>query len=90
MHYQPSDGKWQVSGKAQLLIELRQKMTAEQYNAEKTALQEFLCGYFSVGDCNQALGDTISPLKATPNGGKVLKVRWGCLDVAKAAACCWS
>ncbi len=76
MHYQPSDGKWQVSGKAKLLVDLRQKMTPEQYEEEKIALQEFLCGYFSTGDCNQALGDSISPLKATPTGGKVLKVRW--------------
>ena len=50
MDYRPSDGTWQVGGDAQLLIELRQQMTAEQYDANKRALQEFLCGYFSSGD----------------------------------------
>lgn len=51
-------------------------MTPEAYEQDKRALQEFLCGYFSSGDCTNALGDSISPLKATPKGGKVLKVRW--------------
>ncbi len=76
MHYQPEDGKWQLGGKAKLLIELQEQMTAEEHEQNKRALQEFLCGYFSSGDCKNALGDTISPLKATPKGGKVLKVRW--------------
>ncbi|WP_417748735.1 hypothetical protein [Rosistilla oblonga] len=76
MDYQPSDGTWQVGGDARLLIELRQQMTADQYESNKQALKEFLCGYFSSGDCNRALGDSISPLKATAKGGKVLKVRW--------------
>ena len=77
MHYKPEDGKWQLGGKAKLLFELRGQMTPEEHEQNKRALQEFLCGYFSSGDCNNALGDTISPLKATPKGGKVLKVRWG-------------
>ena len=76
MQYRPTDGKWQVGGNARLLIDLRQQMTPEQYAEEKRALQEFLCGYFSSGDCNHSLGDSISPLKATAKGGKVLKVRW--------------
>lgn len=76
MHYQPKDGKWQLGGDAKLLIELRQQMTPEEYTQEKQAIQEFLCGYFSSGDCNNAMGDSISPLKATPKGGKVLKLRW--------------
>ncbi len=76
MHYRPTDGKWQVGGNARLLIDLRQQMIPEQYAEEKRALQDFLCGYFSSGDCNHSLGDSISPLKATANGGKVLKVRW--------------
>ena len=77
MHYKPGDGKWQLGGNARLLFELRQQMTPEEHERNKQALQDFLCGYFSSGDCNNALGDTISPLKATPKGGKVLKVRWG-------------
>lgn len=76
MHYQPEDGKWQLGPMATLLFELREQMTEELYEQNKRALKEFLCGYFSSGDCNNALGDSISPLKATPKGGKVLKVRW--------------
>ena len=51
-------------------------MTPEAYAQDKQALKEFLCGYFSSGDCRNAQGNSISPLKATPLGGKVLKVRW--------------
>lgn len=76
MHYQPKDGKWQLGGNARLLFDLRDQMTPEEYEQNKSALQEFLCGYFSSGNCTNALGDSISPLKATPKGGKVLKVRW--------------
>ncbi len=76
MYYKPADGKWQLGGKAKLLFELRDEMTPEEYEQDKLALQKFLCGYFSSGDCKNALGDSISPLKATPKGGKVLKVRW--------------
>jgi len=75
-HYQPEDGKWRLGKDAELLLELRKQMTAEAYEAEKQALQRFLCGYFSSGHCRNALGDSISPLKATRMGGKVLKVRW--------------
>jgi hypothetical protein len=70
MQYRPTDGKWQVGGNAKLLIDLRQQMTPEQYAEEKRALQEFLCGYFSSGDCNHSLGDSISPLKATAKRGQ--------------------
>lgn len=41
MQYQPSDDKWQVSGDAKLLIELRQQMAPDQYEQEKQALQFF-------------------------------------------------
>ena len=76
MHYEPSDGKWQLGEQAMLLSELQQRMTPEAYAQDKQALKEFLCGYFSSGDCRNAQGNSISPLKATPLGGKVLKVRW--------------
>ena len=76
MDYSPQDGKWQLGEKATLLSELRRRMTDEEYEQEKQALQEFLCGYFSSGDCRNAQGSSISPMKATPLGGKVLKVRW--------------
>ena len=76
MHYAPEDGKWQLGEKATLLSELRQRMTAEEYEQDKQALKEFLCGYFSSGDCRTSQGSSICPMKATPSGGKVLKVRW--------------
>lgn len=76
MHYVPDDGKWQVSEKATLLSELRERMTPEEYGQNKRALKEFLCGYFSSGDCRNSQGSSISPMKGTPLGGKVLKVRW--------------
>jgi len=58
------------------LYDLRQKMTDDEYEQDKQALKEFLCGYFSTGDCRSAQGSSICPVKATPRGGKVLKVRW--------------
>ena len=76
MHYAPEDGKWQVGEKATLLSALREQMTPEEYEQDKRALKEFLCGYFSSGDCRNSQGSSISPMKATPRGGKVLKVRW--------------
>ncbi len=76
MHYKPEDGKWQLGSKANRLFELRRQMTPEEYEADKRALQEFLCGYFSTGECGNAQGSSICPVKATPRGGKVLKVRW--------------
>lgn len=76
MHYAPEDGKWQVGEKVNLLTDLREQMTPEEFEQEKRALKEFLCGYFSSGDCRNAQGSSIAPMKATPKGGKVLKVRW--------------
>ncbi len=70
MDYSPSDGTWPLGEQASLLSEMRQRMTPEAYEQEKQALQEFLCGYFSSGDCRHAQGSSISPLKATPQGGK--------------------
>ena len=76
MHYEPDDGKWQLGGKASRLFELRQQMTPEAYEADRLALKQFLCGYFSAGECRNAQGSSICPVKATRRGGKVLKVRW--------------
>ena len=76
MRYAPQDGKWQVGPQAQLLHALRQQMTPEDYEQNKQALKDFLCGYFSTGKCANAQGDSIVPVKASPKGGKVLKVRW--------------
>ena len=76
MHYSPKDGTWQIGEKAALISQLRERMTSDEYEAQKKALKEFLCGYFSSGNCTNTQGKSISPMKATPLGGKVLKVRW--------------
>lgn len=76
IQYEPRDGKWQVSAKARLLFDLRERMGLEEYESNKHALKEFLCGYFSSGDCRNSQGSSISPMKSSPRGGKVLKVRW--------------
>ena len=76
MHYLPEDGTWQLGDKAELISELRNRMTPAEYADQKLALKEFLCGYFSSGDCRNSQGSSISPMKASPSGGKVLKVRW--------------
>lgn len=76
MHYSPEDGKWQIGKDATLISELRKRMAPAEYEAEKKALQKFLCGYFSTGNCTNSQGSSISPMKATALGGKVLKVRW--------------
>jgi len=77
MHYQPEDAKWQVGAHAALIHELRERLPEGEYENQKRALKEFLCGYFSTDSgCRTAQGNSIAPLKATPKGGKVLKVRW--------------
>ena len=76
MHYEPADGKWLVANQAILLFDLQQRMTHEDYELDKLALKEFLCGYFSSGECRSSQGNSICPLKSSPSGGKVLKVRW--------------
>lgn len=76
-HYSPEDGKWLLGKKASLLLELRKRMSAEDYESNKKALKKFLCGYFSSGDCRNAVGSSVSPLGLTRRGGKILKVRWG-------------
>ena len=47
----------------------------EEFKATREALKKYLCHYFSNGTCNTA-GSGISPMGATPKGGKILKVRW--------------
>lgn len=66
----------QFTARADVLFDLRKQMTPEAYLEQKKALQKFLCGCFSTGDCDNSLGNAMSPLKAAPRGGKVLKVRW--------------
>jgi hypothetical protein len=70
MLYKPADGKWQLGAKATLLGELRRQMSSEEYAENKQALQEFLCGYFSSGECRHPQGSSISPMKGTPAGAK--------------------
>jgi len=76
MRYVPEDGIWQVGEKAELIAELRNRMTPDEYEEQKKALKEFLCGYFSSGDCGNSQGRSIAPMKGSPRGGKALKVRW--------------
>lgn len=47
------------------------------YKADVASLQDMMAGYFS-GDegCTTKQGKSISPLGATSDGGKLLKVRW--------------
>lgn len=68
-HYAPRDGKWIVHEKAALLISLRRRMTADRYEANKLALQVFLCGNFSSGDCLGSQGSSICPVGLTKRGG---------------------
>ncbi len=76
MKYVPEDGTWIVAETATGLIELKESMPEEEYADSKSALQIFLCDYFSSGHCNMH-GMSISPIGATPKGGKRFKVRWG-------------
>lgn len=77
MKYSPSDGRWSVLSSAEGIWEARKLMDEETYERTKEALKEFLCAYFSTGRCIQKQGKSISPIGATPSGGKILKVRWG-------------
>ena len=85
--YVPTDGKWEVLRGAQpVLDEIRSRMSAEEHEQQKRALQEFLCAYFNSGDCTKELGKSISPVgMKTGKGGKVLKVRWGIPGSGKSA-----
>ncbi len=46
MHYEPQDGKWQLGDDAQLLFELRKKMTPEAYEEEKSRSRSFFAATF--------------------------------------------
>lgn len=77
MRYLPSDGTWTVSPTAAGLSQVRDSLGEAVYEGQKKSLQTFLCAYFSTGHCDTKQGASISPLGATPAGGKILKVRWG-------------
>ena len=76
MKFVPEDGTWIVADTAAGILQLKQSMSDEDYAASKRALQHFLCDYFSSGNCDSH-GANISPIGATPKGGKRFKVRWG-------------
>lgn len=84
----PRDVKWFVSERAVAdLAEVRAGF-GDRYNASVAALRETLCAFFSSdGDCSRKHGTVISPVGGVPNGGKLLKVRWGALGAAGAAGC---
>lgn len=75
--YSPVDGIWTVLSSAEGVWKVRKLMNEKVYEQSKEALKLFLCDYFSTGRCTQKQGKSISPIGATPNGGKILKVRWG-------------
>ena len=77
MRYLPADGIWTVSPTATGLLHVRDSLGETVYEQQKKSLQTFLCDYFSTGRCDTKQGASISPLGATPAGGKILKVRWG-------------
>ncbi len=78
MRYSPEDGKWHAKPKSDVLQAVREQLSAEQYERQKRSLKEFLCSYFSAENgCDSRQGKSISPVGATPKGGKILKVRWG-------------
>lgn len=77
MKYKPEDGTWIVGKDATDLKDIRDELGVEEYDKQKLAMKEFLCGYFSTGDCVSKQGRSVSPLGGTPKGGKALKVRWG-------------
>lgn len=68
---------WLVMKKAGALLEgiRKEYPSAQAYEDDRHALQEWLCHYFSTGTCLEKSG-TISPMGGVPDGGKVLKVRW--------------
>lgn len=77
MNYAPTDGRWSVLPSAEGMKQVRKLMDEDTYEQNKEALKYFLCAYFSTGKCTQKQGRSISPIGATPGGGKILKVRWG-------------
>jgi len=77
VQYHPEDGKWQVGPRVAEIQRLKSELSPEAYDEQKKALKEYLCNYFSSGNCDTSQGDAISPIGASPKGGKILKVRWG-------------
>ena len=76
----PDDIRWLVLSAAKpCLDQVRSSMAREDYDADRRALREFLCGYFNTGACAHKQGRAISPMRSTLTdaGGKCLKVRWG-------------
>ncbi len=73
----PDDVTWTVGSRAYGIKTLKDKLGPQVYEENKQAIKEFLCGYFSSGDCRYEQGNSISPMGATQKGGKILKVRWG-------------
>ena len=75
-----SEIRWEVLPRARTALDqVRESRGAAAYDAEKTALRQYLCGYFNSGTCRHKQGDQISPMRSTftASGGKCLKVRWG-------------
>ena len=72
-----SEITWQVAVELNVVCkQIREQLGAELYKADRDALQEFLCQYFSTHErCDRKLGRSISPIAGGSRGVKRLKVR---------------
>lgn len=53
----------------------REYASEEDYAADRDALRDVLCHYFSTAECKSQMNN-ISPIGATKKGAKILKMRW--------------
>jgi hypothetical protein len=74
----PADVTWSVaiSSETSLLKELHD-LDAPHYESAKHAIRDFFCRYVSAEPaCLRPNPGSISPMGATEDGGKILKMRW--------------
>lgn len=72
----PGDIRWIVSTTATLALAPVRGALGASYQANRDALQRFLCNYFNAGDCLGKMGKTISPIESGVARAKGFKVRW--------------
>jgi hypothetical protein len=73
----PHQVEWRVGEWARpALDEVKGLCGPQDYEWHKNGLKELLCAYFSGVGCTKKLGKSISPVGATANGERALKVRW--------------
>lgn len=74
--YEPLDGTWRLGDDANNLRKIQADYREGWLTEQLASIKLLLCDYFSSGKCDSKQGKTISPMGATKNGGKILKVRW--------------